>query len=205
MRSDLTTILTTLALYIAVVVSPGPNFAYVSRLALSGATRAACGASIGFALGSLIYSVLTMTGLALLLQHVGWLARLIETAGGCYLIYLGLSNWFTNHHATPMALSPRGGLYGLRNGLLVDLSNPKAIAFFIGLYAAAIPQDTALWARATIIVCSMFIEALWYCCVTLVFASTAPRAAYRRFGKWIERAFGTMIAAFGLRLIWLRD
>ena len=206
MRSDITTILTTLALYFAVVVSPGPNFALVSRLALSGSTRAAYGASLGFALGSLVYSVLTMTGLALLLQHVGWLARVIEIAGGCYLVYLGVGNWFSrpDTHAAATLL-PRSLLYGIRTGLLVDLSNPKAIAFFVGLYAAAIPSGTALWARITIILCSLSIEALWYCAVTMVFASPRPRALYRRFGKWIERAFGTVLASLGVRLILLRE
>lgn len=31
-----------------------------------------------------------MTGLALVLTRIGWLATVIQIAGGCYLIYLGI-------------------------------------------------------------------------------------------------------------------
>jgi threonine/homoserine/homoserine lactone efflux protein len=49
MHNDFVVILTTLTLYFVVVVSPGPNFAFVSRLAISGSRKGAFGASVGFA------------------------------------------------------------------------------------------------------------------------------------------------------------
>ena len=91
MRTDLTAIMTTLALYLAVTISPGPNFAVVSRLAVSGSRQAAFGASIGIGLASIIYGTLSMAGLAVLLKEIGWLARGVQICGGCYLIYLGVS------------------------------------------------------------------------------------------------------------------
>ena len=49
MHNDFVVILTTLTLYLALMVSPGPNFAFVSRLAISGSRKGAFGASVGFA------------------------------------------------------------------------------------------------------------------------------------------------------------
>ena len=86
-------------------------------------------------------------------------------------------------------------------GMLVNLSNPKGIAFFIGLYAVAIPPATALWAKLTILVGGLLIEIVWYSLVTVLLSSRPARAAYDRFGVWIERLIGTVLAAFGLRLI----
>jgi threonine efflux protein len=40
---------------------------------------------------------------------------------------------------------------GLRMGLLVELANPKSVAFLVSIFAVAIPVDTALWAKATIL------------------------------------------------------
>src|SRR4051794_21728168 len=71
MSRELIVILTTLGLYAAVVISPGPNFALVSRLAISGSSRAAAGSAIGFGLAAGFYQVLTMAGLSLLLAKVG--------------------------------------------------------------------------------------------------------------------------------------
>lgn len=204
MSQELLTIATALALYAAVVVSPGPNFALITRLAVSGARPAAFGATFGLAIAATFYAVLTMTGLALVLTRVGWLASLVQIAGGCYLVYLGLMAWLSAKPAAtaPQPYAPSGSvLRGLRTGILINLSNPKGIAFFIGLYAVAIPPGTALWAKLAILGGGFVLEILWYGIVTVLLSSRPARAAYDRFGRWIERAIGTLLAAFGLRLI----
>jgi threonine/homoserine/homoserine lactone efflux protein len=205
-RADLTVIMTTLALYLAVTVSPGPNFAVVSRLAVSGSRRAAFGASLGIGLASIIYATLTMAGLAVLLEEIGWLARAVQICGGAYLIYLGVSAWI-NAGAMAKAIGPvaaRDGWYGLRTGFIVDLSNPKSIAFFIGLYAAAVPHGTALWAKVAIIAGCFVLETFWYALVAMMLSTPAALAIYRRFGKLIERTIGVFLAGFGVRMIYDR-
>jgi threonine/homoserine/homoserine lactone efflux protein len=207
MRTDLTVILTTLTLYFALTVSPGPNFAFVSRLAIAGSRRAALGASVGIASASIIYAVLSMTGLAVLLREIGWLASGVQIIGGCYLVYLGLSAWIDagKTAAVGKLVGVRNGWYGLRTGFLVDLSNPKGIAFFVGLYAAVIPANTALWAKAFIIAGGFSIEAIWYGLVAILLSTPAARAIYVRFGRWIERLIGTLLVGVGLRLIYDRS
>ncbi|HZE53832.1 MAG TPA: LysE family transporter [Bradyrhizobium sp.] len=206
MRTDLIVIMTTLALYLAVTVSPGPNFAVVSRLAVSGSRQAAFGASLGIGLASIIYATLSMAGLAVLLREIGWLARGVQLCGGCYLIYLGVSAW-VGAGALAGAAGPAGarsGWYGLRTGFIVDLSNPKSIAFFIGLYAAAVPHETALWAKVSIVAGSFAVETLWYGLVAAMFSTPAALAIYKRLGKWIERTIGACLAGFGIRMIFER-
>jgi threonine/homoserine/homoserine lactone efflux protein len=207
MRTDLAVIFTTLTLYLAITVSPGPNFALVSRLAISGSRRAAVGASLGIASADFFYAVLTMTGLSVLLTEVGWVARSIQIVGGCYLVYLGLSAWFYTNKtsATGQPRFVRTGWYGVRMGFIVGLSNPKGIAFFVSLYAAAIPLDTSLWARAVIIAGGFLIEAPWYGLFGMLLSMPRARALYARLGKWIERFFGALMVGFGLRLIYDRS
>lgn len=204
MRTELITIVTTLGLYAAVVVSPGPNFALISRLAVSGARPAAVGATFGLALAATLYALLSMTGLALILTRVGWLAHLVQIAGGCYLIYLGLMAWLSGGPEATTRRQPAGSggtARGVRTGMLVNLSNPKGIAFFIGLYAVAVPPDTALWAKGVILLGGFMLEIIWYGLVILLLSSRPAKVAYERFGRWIERGIGTLLAAFGLRLI----
>jgi threonine/homoserine/homoserine lactone efflux protein len=204
MNQELLIIVTTLGLYAAVVVSPGPNFALVSRLAVSGRRRSVAGAIVGVAIAATFYAALTMTGLALVLTRIAWLAGLIQIAGGCYLVYLGLTAWLSNKSLKPVGgagAGPSDALRGLRMGIVVNLSNPKGIAFFIGLYAIVVPPDTPLWVKLVILIGGFFIEITWYGLVTVLLSTRPARAAYDRFGLWIERAIGTVLAAFGLRLI----
>jgi threonine/homoserine/homoserine lactone efflux protein len=205
-HADVTAIMTTLALYLAVTVSPGPNFAVVSRLAVSGSRQAAYGASLGIGLASIIYATLSMAGLAVLLREIGWLARTVQICGGCYLIYLGIAAWISAGAMSkpngPVAV--RGGWYGLRTGFVVDLSNPKSIAFFIGLYAVAVPPETALWAKVAIIAGCFIVEVLWNGLVAAMLSTPAALAIYKRLGKWIERTIGIFLAGFGVRMIYGR-
>jgi len=204
--SELATILAALALYAAAVISPGPNFTLISRLAMAGARSAAVGAMAGLAIGATVYSVLAMTGLALVVSRLGWLMTAVQIAGGCYLIYLGILMWFGGEgeadptHAQPQP-RPRDAIRGLRVGLLVELSNPKGIAFFVSIYAVAIPIDTSLWAKGVILAGGVSFEIAWYGLLTLLLSSPPVRAVYRCLARWIDRLIGTVLAAFGARLI----
>jgi threonine/homoserine/homoserine lactone efflux protein len=205
MSPDVLTVLTALGLYTAVVISPGPNFALISKLAISGARSTALGATFGLAIAATFYAVLTMTGLALFLAKVGWMASLIQIAGGCYLVYLGLMAWLSGKPDTRKqgiySVEKGNVLRGLRMGMIVNLSNPKGIAFFIGLYAVAVPPETGLLAKLAILVGGFLIEIIWYGLVTALLSRRQAKAVYDRFGQWIERAIGTALAGFGIRLI----
>lgn len=204
MSQELTTIFAALAIYAAVVLSPRPNFTLITRLAASGARPAALGATLGFSVGATVYAVLSMTGLALIITRVGWLVTFVQIAGGCYLIYLGLSAWFSRTAKTlDGAGSPNitSAARGFRMGLIVELSNPKGIAFFVSFFAVAVPMETALWAKAVILAGGFILEIVWYGAASFLLSTRPVRAVYERFAIWIERAIGTLLAGFGVRLI----
>lgn len=204
MAQESTIILTTLGLYAIAVVSPGPNFALISRLALAGSRQAAMGATVGLALSATFYAILTIAGLSALLTRVGWLASLVQIAGGCYLIYLGVKTWL---EAKPNRLEDRNARTqetagrGFRTGIIVNLSNPKVITFFLSLYAVTMPVEAPLWTKLAVLLGGFLLEIGWYGVVILLFSTPPARAAYDRAGHWIERAVGTALTVFGLKLI----
>lgn len=206
--SELSVILTILVLYVAIVVSPGPNFALVSRLALRGEDKAAWGATIGLAMAATFYAVLAMVGLSALLQQVGSLTRIVQIGGGLYLIWLGANTWCKAGTMANTAETDQIGLIadrremwrGMRLGALVNLSNPKGIAFFVSLYAVAVPPNTAVWAKATILVSSFTIEIAWYGFVIVALSTGRARRVYDLFGVWIERTIGSLLILFGMHL-----
>lgn len=204
MSAELVVIMTVLALYAAIVISPGPNFALISRLAISGARQTSIGATLGLACAATIYAILSMSGLALLLTQIGWLAGAVQIAGGLFLVYLGVKSWLHRPVAEgsdSIPLAHDSFARGLRLGLLVNLSNPKGIAFFISLYAATIPPGTSTPAKIAILSGGFALEMLWYGLVVWLLSTGPARAAYKRFGVWIERIMGTFLVLFGVRLI----
>lgn len=195
-----------LLVYLAAVLSPGPNFAVVSRLSLTGSRIDGLAASLGIAVASTFYAVATLLGLAALLQTAPWLNVAMRILGAGFLIYLGMSACAKPASTRSEVLIsasplPRGLLANLRTGLLVAFCNPKAIAFFGGLYSAIIPLGTPLWAKGTILAGSFLIEIAWYAAVAVLFSSLSASASYERHQPWLERAFGVLLLAIGLRFV----
>lgn len=202
MQDNTWIVLTTLGLYAGIIISPGPNFALVSRLSISGALPSAFGATLGLSLAATFYAVLSMTGLAVLIVRVDWLATAIQVLGGAYLVYLGVSNWFaSSSRGDSSKLS--GGTFssGLRMGTLVELTNPKGIAFFLGLYAVSIPPDAAISVKLTVLAGGFILEMLWYSFVTMLMSSPPAQTVYRTSGAWIDRFVGTLLIGFGIKLL----
>ncbi|MBB4438184.1 MULTISPECIES: LysE family translocator [Rhizobium] len=133
---------------------------------------------------------------------VGWLASLVQIAAGCYLIYLGVKTWL---EAKPKRLEKRSDHtqeaagHGFGWESFVNLSNPKVITFFLSLYAATMPA-APLWTKLAVLLGGFLFEIVWYGLVILLFSTPPARAAYDRAGHWIERAVGTALTVFGLKL-----
>jgi threonine/homoserine/homoserine lactone efflux protein len=204
-HTDTAVVIYTLGIYAAIVVSPGPGFALVSRVALQGAHEKCNGAILGLVIAATFYAFLAMVGLAAILNQVGWLARTIQILGGLYLIYLGVSAWKTSSQ-TPKnqnasSDSGHGFRNGIRTGLLVNLSNPKAIAFFVSLYAAIVPADAHWTTRALILGGGALMELTWYKIVGRTLSRRVFQVLYRAWAGWIERALGTVLIVFGSRLV----
>jgi threonine efflux protein len=145
-----------------------------------------------------------MTGFALVITRVSWLMNAIQIAGGCYLIYLGVSAWLSKPNdpkAVPVHVSAHGFKRGLRMGLIVELANPKSVAFLISIFAVAVPADAALWVKATSLMGGFIIDFAWYGFAATMLSTKPVQSVYRRFGDWIECILGTVLAAFGVRII----
>ncbi|WP_244504739.1 LysE family translocator [Jannaschia faecimaris] len=194
-----------MGIYAAIVVSPGPSFALVSRLALQGERRRCSGAIVGLAIAATFYALLAMVGLAAILSQIGWLARTVQILGGLYLVYLGITAWKSSVKAgagqAPHPGKDRSFYQGLRVGLLVNLSNPKAIAFFVSLYAVVVPIDAHWTTRACILAGGALMELAWYWLVGKTLTRRVFRAFYVAWARWIERVLGTVLIFFGGRLI----
>ena len=209
MDIDTSVLLYTLSIYAAIVVSPGPNFALISRLALQGRISTSCGAILGLASAATFYALLAMMGLAAILNEIGWLARAVQVLGGLYLMYLGFQSWRTSTgkspevENTPATSRPhlQELLSGFKLGAIVNLSNPKGIAFFVGLYAVAVPVDASFATRASVLLGGAAIELVWYGIVVGLFSRQAFQSTYEKFSVLIERVIGSVLILFGGRMV----
>ena len=123
---------------LALLVIPGPSVIYVMTRSIEQGRTAGLLAMLGLETGALVHAVLAATGLASVLAASPTAFTVIRWTGAAYLIYLAVRQ-FRMHRlgAGPSHVSRTSSRWRLfREGVIVDLLNPKTCIFFI----AFLPQ-----------------------------------------------------------------
>jgi threonine/homoserine/homoserine lactone efflux protein len=202
-----------LPVWIAALVTPGPDTLAVSYVSLSGGRRAGLACAVGVALGIAAWAMAALSGLALLFAQVGWLYRLVTLLGAAYLAFLGVkllaAAWRDGDVAAPSVAIDRTAraaaltLPGsFRRGLVTNLANPKAAALFGSLFAVALPPHPGLGEAALVVLAFAGTTLAWYALLATVLARPRAAAAYRRAARGVNGVAGIAFLGFGARLAW---
>ena len=203
--------LTVALVHLIALMSPGPDFFFVSQTAASRSRREAMMGVVGISLGIVVWAGVALMGLHLILQKMAWLHQVIMVGGGLYLCWMGWqllrSARSQNAQSAPapevkVAL-PKSGRSVIR-GFLTNLSNPKAVIYFGSVFSLFVGDDVgagARWGLFLLIIAETFV---WFSLVAVVFALPAMRRGYQRLAKWIDGLAGVLFTGFGLHLIFTR-
>ena len=125
-------VLTTLV----VCLTPGPAALLIVAQGMSQGFRRSYWAVAGIALANAIYFALSATGVAALIVASGTLFSVIKWVGVAYLFWLGVSAMFSKASALTVTQDPGTAVGGPRafwQAVVVELSNPKALLYFVAL------------------------------------------------------------------------
>lgn len=135
------------AVAIAAILTPGPAvFLAISNSVAFGWRRVSFSA-LGNVLGLLVVSSLAMAGLGALLKTSAAAFTVIKLVGAGYLIHLGLRQWRAKASLFSRSAEPAGDRSNGQiffQGLLIALTNPKAVLFFTALFPQFLRSDRAL-------------------------------------------------------------
>jgi homoserine/homoserine lactone efflux protein len=185
---------------ILIAVSPGPGAATSMSLGLRHGYRAALRAIGGLQSALIIQLALVFAGLGALLMTSATAFNFMKFLGAGYLIWLGVQKWRDVPQTIEDNVSIRpGGLFV--QGLLVNLTNPKAIVFMAALTPQFIDPTRSQWLQFIIIASTM-------CGVdTIVMSGYALLAT--RLRRWLRdsramtaqnRFFGSVFVGAGVLL-----
>jgi threonine efflux protein len=203
--------LTVALVHLIALMSPGPDFFFVSQTAASRSRREAMMGVLGISLGIVVWAGVALMGLHLILQKMAWLHQIIMVGGGIYLCWMGwqllCSARSQNAQSVPAAevkvALPKPGRSFIR-GFLTNLSNPKAVIYFGSVFSLFVGDDVgagARWGLFLLIIAETFV---WFSLVAVVFALPSMRRGYQRLAKWIDGLAGVLFTGFGLHLIFTR-
>lgn len=122
-----------LAATVALVVTPGPDTAFVLAQSVGAGRTAGLRAAAGVNVGILVHTVLAALGLSALLRIAPTAYTVVKFAGATYLIYLGVQTLRGEGGIRVDAPTATGSF---RQGLATNVLNPKVGLFFL----AFLPQ-----------------------------------------------------------------
>ncbi len=195
--------LSIVAIHLAAAISPGPSFVISLRIAATEGFAVACALALGFGIGAVLWATAAMAGISLLFAVVPVLFTTLKLVGAAFLLFVAFTMW--RHAADPVQAAPvdqkpRSLAAAVRFGFLTFATNPKPAIFFAAIFAGLVPVETPLFWKAMILLAVFTNETLWYIIVARVFSLPRAQHAYTQAKTWIDRAFGTLIALFGLKI-----
>ena len=194
-----------MALHLAAVVSPGPNFIIVTQASIRSTRRSGLVSASGVALASASWAVAALSGVSVLFETAAWLYATLKLLGGAYLVYLGVQSW--RHAKEPLVINVTepvkndSSWHSFRIGFMTNLTNPKAVVFFGSIFAALLTPSLPLWVRAMAVGVVFFNALWWYSLVAVMFSVVKVQRAYARAKRHIDRVVGGFLALLGFRLM----
>lgn len=197
--------LTVALVHLVALMSPGPDFFFVSQTAVSRSRREAMLGVLGITCGIVVWAGVALLGLHLILEKMAWVHNIIMVGGGLYLCWMGYQMLrgalrpVSTAEPEAMALA-RGGKIFIK-GLLTNLANPKAIIYFGSIFSLFVGDNVGAGARGGLFVLIVLETFIWFSLVASLFALPALRRGYRRLARWIDGVAGGLFTLFGLHLI----
>jgi threonine/homoserine/homoserine lactone efflux protein len=199
------TILIFAATEFLLALTPGPAVLLVIAQGMKHGFSSSARGSLGVLTGNAMYFVLSAFGLNAILLASATLFTIIKYAGAAYLIYLGLQMIFAKAEPataeTADQTPPKNSFKLFTQGVITQLSNPRAIVFFTGLLPQfiATEEGNVLGQFLTLGIISILVELP----ILLLYGWLAERGQRLLPKKWAtlpDKIGGAFLVATGVTL-----
>jgi threonine efflux protein len=193
--------------YLIGTVSPGPSNLAIMSLAMRSGRKAAVTFALGVLSGSFFWATLATFGLTAILTAYSGLLTAIKIAGGAYLLWLALksaksaltSSAKFDATVTPQAAQSATRLY--TRGLLMHLTNPKAILVWLAIVSIAFPVGQESAHTSVVVAGCLCLGVLVFCSYAVLFSMPSARRVYLAVRRWLDGSLAVVFGFAGIRLL----
>ena len=120
-------------------------------------------------------------------------------AGAAYLLFIAYRMW--PNASKPVGVLPEPARRAFRQGLFINLFNPKSVLFAAAVLIAIFPEGLGAVNSVVIAVNHLLMELSFYTVLALVLNTGAVAGRYLRAKTWIDRGAAAVLGALGLRIL----
>ena len=192
-----------------VALSPGPAALCSMAQATRHGFRSSLAGIAGIQAGNLLFFTCVALGLGALLEKATVAFNILRVLGALYLFYVGARMiWKTFRRPERSAMSgpvatQRSNLF--LQGLLIQVSNPKALLFVTALLPQFIDRSRAVLSQLIVLVITtVIVDTIVLSSYAWIAHRGARASQFSRLKQWFERACGTALLYFGSKLLLAR-
>lgn len=199
--------LTVAAVHLLAVVSPGPDFALITRNSLVYSRRVGIYSAIGLGLGIATHVVYSLLGIGLIISQSIVLFSIIKLLGAGYLIYIGYkclrSKPQEQKEDALLEKKTMSTWQSIRMGYITNVLNPKATLFIFSVFTQVINPHTPLSVQIVYGAEMSVVTFFWFGFVSIIFGASRIKKLFARFQHKVEKVMGAVLVALGVRLAFL--
>nr|WP_286089091.1 LysE family translocator [Pseudomonas sp. MWU13-3659] len=183
------------------VISPGADFAMVTRSSYAQGRKAGLAAAMGIALGVQVHVLYTVLGIAVVISQSPALFLAMKVVGAGYLVYLGYKS-LTNTTRICLDGQASGGqasmFAALRTGFMTNALNPKTMLFVVSAYTQVVQPGSPLAVDFAYGAFMSFAHWIWFSLVAVFFSSAGLRKAMIERQVIVDRLIGVALIGLGM-------
>lgn len=188
--------------------TPGPNMLSALSMGMRHGLSGAAWGGLGMCLSLGLLAGLSALGVGVLLKASPLAFLIFKWLGVAYLTWLGIQAWRApvaaagTDQTADAAPADRRGRFGLLGqGLLITLSNPKALVFMAAFFPQFIDPARPMTPQLTILVVTMLIiEFGWIMTYAIGGKGLALRLSGPVAQRWLNRTTGALLIGAGIIL-----
>lgn len=195
MSSEVSSLLLALGIFSVGFISIGPNILAIIGTSMERGRDQGMRLALGVGTGSGIWATLTVAGLTALITAYAEVIVVLKFLGAAYLAWLAYKA-FRSAATVGGSMRPKAasGKNLYMQGLLVQMTNPKAALQWIAIVGLGLGPNAPTWVGITLIVVTTSLSLLVHVLYAITFSTTPVVTFYRRARRWIEGALGVFFA-----------
>ncbi|MCU8106219.1 LysE family transporter [Shewanella sp. SM101] len=227
---DLSLLLTLAVIHAVALISPGPDFAIMVKIATQQSRSTAVAAAVGISIAILAHTILSLTGVSLLIKSSHTLYLLVQIVGASYLAWMGFGALRAGlailakrkmsarvHVGTNDAVisasdvegvaSVAGGLggamsrrQGFLTGFYTNLLNPKALVFFLTLFSALITPSVTTSTKIASAILLLSLSLAWFGFLAVMLSKAQVQLKLQRLTPVIDAVIGVIFMSVALAI-----
>ncbi len=188
---------------ILAVISPGPDFAMVTRNSYTHGTKTGLFCALGIAIGVQVHVFYTVFGVTLVIMNSPTLFLAVKLLGVAYLVYIGFKS-ITNKIKidTEASMMPQPSVFSaFKNGFLTNALNPKTMFFVVSVYTQVIQAGNSLLLNFSYGLFISFAHWVWFSIIALFFAAPLIRIKILKYQLIMDKTIGLLLILLGTSLL----